>query len=1244
MKTGKNERCPCGSGKKYKHCCARAASALRGSVPQRPAATAAFAELTALAKARRYADMEVMAADLLAARPHSGFAWKALGVARLTQNKDALHALERAAELLPEDPEVHSNLGAAWRRMGQLDKAEACYRCALRLRPDLAEVWNNLGNVRRDLGQFDGAIAAFRRAIEIKPEFAKPYNGMGGVFQDLGDFKEAALCHRRALELDAQNVEACTNLGITLRLQSRTSDAETACRRALEIDPDHSAAVMLLAELHSDLGRFQEAEQLYRRASALESGSPEAWAGIAGLKRMTQADAEWLTEAQRILGLGLAPRRELPLRYALGKYFDDVGDYGQAFENFRHANALAQRGRPAHDHRNVAEGIDRLIQQFDEDWMRRLAPRAHCSSERPVFILGMPRSGTTLAEQILAAHPAVFGAGELSFWNDALAPHTTKIAGGLNGEQLAALADDYLRILSELAPNALRVVDKMPGNFLYAGLIHAALPRARFIHLRRDPIDTCLSIYFHNFGAVHTYANDLEDLAHYYAEYLRVVAHWRRIVPPGVILEVEYEELVANPDAVSRRMVQFLGLPWDSRCLDFQRSNRIVATFSRWQVRQAINTQSVARWRHYEEFITPLRALESQTNPAGFAHVGHVAAEGETTAGDVRSAEQLLAHAKASHSSARLVEAEQAYRCVLDADPSNFEATHNLGILALQTARAGLGISVLKCAVALNPRHVHANANLGTAYLVANQLEEALCAYQKTLQLDPGLAGGWRNLGTILQRLGRHDEAADAFQRCCALAPDFDFALGSLFEARRYACNWRDYEHTRTAILTRVKTGVNVDRPFSFLAVTDSAELQLHCATSHVKYLCPRPLPPVWRGERYEHSKIRVAYVSADFRAHVVMELMTPLFQLHDRERFELIGVSLVADDHSDMLARAKRALGHFIDASGLTDADAAQAIRAAEADIVVDLTGYTAGCRAPIFARRPAPVQVSYLGFAGTSGADYFDYLIADSVTVPPTQEPFYSERIVRLRGSFLPTRMPDPDARPTPSRRELGLPARGFIFCAFSNSYKLNPPMFDVWMRLLRDIPSSVLWLRDAGLAVRSHLEREAADRQVDPNRLVFAAKVPAKRDHVVRQCRADLFLDTFPYGAHGTAGDALMAGLPVLTCTGESFASRVAASLLTSLELPELVTGTVSDYATRALQLARDPELLTSLRLRLAERLRERAFYGVAPLGAQLESAYQTMVDRARRGERPVAFSLDIYGGTQMCAVGSSARWRS
>ncbi|HLZ98876.1 MAG TPA: sulfotransferase, partial [Steroidobacteraceae bacterium] len=383
------------------------------------------------------------------------------------------------------------------------------------------------------------------------------------------------------------------------------------------INPDLPAAITLLAELHSDKGRFAAAEELFRRVIAIEPESPEAWAGIAGLRKMTVNDAGWLAEAQRIAGQRLHPRNESSLRYAIGKYFDDVGDFEQAFINYRRANELTRMHRAGHDRAQVTQSIDEIISSFDRKWLNR-ARLDSTEAARPVFIVGMPRSGTTLAEQILASHRDVCGAGELPFWNTAASTYAASVRNGeLIQSTLQRCADDYRRLLTDLSADALRVVDKMPGNFLYLGLIHAALPSARVIHLRRNPIDTCLSIYFQNFGIVHSYANDMADLAHYYGEYRRVMDHWRLTLPADTILEVPYEGLIEDQEAWSRRMLEFIGLPWDPACMDFHRTDRAVSTFSKWQARQKITGSSVGRWRNYEKFLGPLLTLAESVSGVG---------------------------------------------------------------------------------------------------------------------------------------------------------------------------------------------------------------------------------------------------------------------------------------------------------------------------------------------------------------------------------------------------------------------------------------------------------------------------------------------------------------------------------------------------------------------------------------------------------------------------------------------------
>jgi len=334
--------------------------------------------------------------------------------------------------------------------------------------------------------------------------------------------------------------------------------------------------------------------------------------------KMTTDDAQWLHRAEGLLAKQLPLGHEISLRYALGKYFDDVGQYDAAFGHYRQANELTQRYGIKYNRAALTQRIDRIIRSFDTRFLRECRDGAS-ASEVPVLIVGMPRSGTSLTEQILASHPAVFGGGEVTFWNAAYdAYRDAESKGGSGPKQIPAMAGRYLDQLAALSGGASRVVDKMPANFMYAGLIHAALPRARIIHMQRHPLDTCLSIYFQNFFNIGPYANELDDLAHYYGQYVRITNHWRAVLPATALLEVPYEALIGDQETWTRRMLEFIGLPWDPRCLDFHQTDRAVITASRWQVRQKITATSAGRWRNYEKYVTPLRHLV----PGGGPNIG----------------------------------------------------------------------------------------------------------------------------------------------------------------------------------------------------------------------------------------------------------------------------------------------------------------------------------------------------------------------------------------------------------------------------------------------------------------------------------------------------------------------------------------------------------------------------------------------------------------------------------------------
>jgi predicted O-linked N-acetylglucosamine transferase (SPINDLY family) len=412
--------------------------------------------------------------------------------------------------------------------------------------------------------------------------------------------------------------------------------------------------------------------------------------------------------------------------------------------------------------------------------------------------------------------------------------------------------------------------------------------------------------------------------------------------------------------------------------------------------------------------------------------------------------------------------------------------------------------------------------------------------------------------------------------------------------------------------------------PLLFAGVSPSAALQLKCAQTHVRGKHPGTNAPIWNGERYSHDRIRVGYLSADIRNHPVARLIAEIFERHDRTRVETFAFSFGADDGSALRARIAKAFDHFVDVSQKSDRDIASLIRENEIDVAVDLTGFTENARVGILAMRPAPTQVNYLGYPGTIGADYFDYIIADQIIVPPEHQPFYSEKVAYLPHTYQPTDTTREIPATPLSRRDAGLPDTGFVFCSFNNSFKITPQVFDIWMRLLRSVDGSVLWLLD-GHPASDNLRREAQKRDVAAERLVFAPRVDPDI-HLARHRLADIFLDTSPYNAHTTTSDALWAGLPVLTCLGTAFAGRVAASIVTAAGLPDLVTHSLPEYEALALRLAREPDRLASVRSKLAGNRLTQPLFDSASFARDLEAVYTAMWERQRNGLVPEAFSVE------------------
>jgi protein O-GlcNAc transferase len=568
--------------------------------------------------------------------------------------------------------------------------------------------------------------------------------------------------------------------------------------------------------------------------------------------------------------------------------------------------------------------------------------------------------------------------------------------------------------------------------------------------------------------------------------------------------------------------------------------------------------------------------------------------------------------------------ATESFARALALEPDYAQAHAQLGIVRRMQGRLEEAIASLRKALSLGFGDVEALVHLGAAFQERGQPADAVKCFERAIALDPRSANAYHNLGIALQGLSRHEEAIAAFREASSINPDHKYTQGALLWSELLTCRWGALDAQVTRLRAAVREGRLATEPFALVSFSEEPEEQRQCAALFFEDRVKRGRTRLWNGERYDHGRLRVAYLSADFREHAVAYCVAELFELHDRSKIEVIGASFGTDDGSAIRSRLLRSFDRFLDLRTLGDLDAAKLLREAEVDIAVDAMGYTMFSRPGILAHRPCPIQVGYLGYPGTVGADFLDYILADRFVIPREQQGFYSEKIAYLPDSYQANDSKREISARVPTRAEAGLPDDGFVFCCFNNSYKVMPRLFDIWMRLLLQVPGSVLWMLGEGSA-RENLRREAQARGVDAQRLVFAQRVSVGEYRA--RCRlADLVLDTLPYNGHGTTGDMLWSGLPVLTCAGKSFAGRVAGSLLHAAGLPELVTASLGEYEALGLRLAREPGMLAELRGRLERNRSKAPLFDGERFRRHLESAYRTMWETWQRGEPPRTFAVE------------------
>ena len=591
-------------------------------------------------------------------------------------------------------------------------------------------------------------------------------------------------------------------------------------------------------------------------------------------------------------------------------------------------------------------------------------------------------------------------------------------------------------------------------------------------------------------------------------------------------------------------------------------------------------------------------------------------------------------------------EAERLFREVLKTNPSHFDANHCLAILLVNLGRLDEAVILFKKTLELKPDsdvyqnlantliqlrkfeeaeinyrkvlefnhdNIDIQYNLGNTLKDLSRLDEAEVVYKKIIELKPDYFKAHHNLAITLNDLNKPDEALKYWKNAKVLKPDADFFFGIILHLKMQLNIWDDLQSKLQELTKRINNGEKIIKPFAILSLIDDPGLHRKTAEIYLnsKITKSNLFPKI--SKYHSHEKIKIGYFSSDFHDHPVGQLTRELFELHDRKKFEIHAFSFRLNIKDETNTRIRKGVDHFYDVHRMSDIDLVKLARSLEIDIAIDLTGHTAKNRTEIFAMKVAPIQINYLGYSSTTGADHMNYLIADKTIIPEKNKKYYSEKIVYLPNSYMVNESKVKVSEKLFTREDFGLPAEGFVFCCFNQGYKISPPTFAGWMRILKAADGSVLWLHPKNENALKNLKKEAKKHGIDESRLIFAPRLDLNEDHLSRQKLADLFLDTLPCNAHTIASEALRMGVPILTCIGEAFAGRVAASLLKAVNLPEMITTTQEQYERLAIELATNPKKLKTIKNKLANNLPTAPLYDTPLFTKNLEAAYQVMYEK-------------------------------
>ena len=1186
-------------------------------------------------------------------RPEYSEAYNNMGAALKQQERteEAFECYRKAIALNPNNAEAHYNYGNALKQEGRLTEAIACYETALKIRPNNSEAYHNMGNALKDQGRLDDAMLSCRKAVEINPKNAEAHNSMGVVLNEKGKIEDAAVCYQNALANRPDYPEAHNNIGNVLKDQGRLAECVSYYIKALEIRPGYYQANSNL------LFTYQYGDER-----------------IFG----SHYSSEWLYEQHRIWD----ERHAKPLAHEILPHSNEVSPnrrlrIGYVSPDF-HRHSCAYFITPlfrGHDKTQVEifcyaymqnpDEVTEELKQLSDHW-RNTIGKSHKAiaeqirSDKIDILIDLAGHSANDHLMVFARKPAPVQVTWLGY------PGTTGMSVmDYRLTDAAADPEDQNRYFSE-------TIVRLPGSFLcYSPLSDTPdvgdLPALKFRQIAFASFNNSSKVNEH---VISVWSRILQQVPGsellLKSKQLADEATKQRYLEMFLKNGISSERISIMSSVSSRQDHLNLYNQVDIALDPFPYNGTTTSCEALWM---GVPVITLCGKRHVSRVGTSIltqlglpELIASDENDYIAKTVqlaGNIQQLAELRAGLRQRMMDKLCNAQAF---ARSV--ESAYRemwkrwCRVGethlSEPSRSETkiekvdfaaqvgfTHPTQVDSSITAESSYqsgnryrdhgntkeAIEWYKKAVEMNPNYAEAYNNMGNMYKDRGEPSQAIACYKKTLEINPNYAPAYNNLGLVMEAQERIDEAVVFYREALKIAPDYDHAISNLIPQMQQTCDWKGYQEltARLDALTdmALKKGIRTpEDPFTSLTRHADPARNFAVAKSWIQDVV-RPVSALNPGfsfdERKSKTKITVGYISKDFRNHPVSHLMLGLFGLHNRDEFNVFCYSYGPDDGSEYRQRIQQDCDKFVDIRDMGHSDAAKQIYSDKVDILVDLMGFTGGSRLVIASLRPAPIQATYLGFPGTTAADFFDYIITDKIVTPEHHAACYTEKF-----AYLPhfqvndhTQMiSDKDWK----NSDFGLPDRGFIFCSFNQAYKIEPIMFDVWMKILLAVPGSVLWLAHAGGTVKQNLRQEAEARGVNRERLVFAERLPSKEDHLARQRLAGLALDTRIYNGHTTTTDALWAGVPVITLQGSHYASRASSSILTAIGMPELIAHSLAEYEQTVVRLATQPDSLRSVRQKLVKNRITQPLFNTPKFVMYLEKAYKAMWEIFLAGEKP------------------------